>query len=57
MTTPGYPVLGTHARYYGGEVHQLPITRENAFLPDLGAIPGAVMDRAKVLVLNYQRNG
>ena len=56
MTTPGYPVLGTHARYYGGEVHQLPITRENAFLPDLGAIPGAVMDRAKVLVLNYPNN-
>ena len=21
MTVPGYPVFGTHARYYGGEVH------------------------------------
>jgi LL-diaminopimelate aminotransferase len=26
MTTPGYPVFGTHAKYYGGLVHQLPLT-------------------------------
>jgi len=56
MTTPGYPVLGTHARYYGGEVHQLPITRENNFLPDLGSIPSSVLERAKMLVLNYPNN-
>ena len=56
MTTPGYPVLGTHARYYGGEVHQLPITRENDFLPDLGSIPSSVLERAKMLVLNYPNN-
>ena len=56
MTTPGYPVLGTHARYYGGEVHQLPITRENEFLPDLGSIPSSVLERAKMLVLNYPNN-
>lgn len=23
MTTPGYPVFGTHAKYYGGLVHNL----------------------------------
>ena len=40
MTTPGYPVAGTHTRYYGGEVYRLPLRAENGFLPDLEAIPG-----------------
>src|SRR5262245_34923206 len=25
MTVPGYPVAGTHTRYYGGEVYNLPL--------------------------------
>src|SRR5467141_3547737 len=29
MTIPGYPVFGTHAKYYGGLVHQLPLTEQN----------------------------
>ena len=56
MTVPGYPVFGTHARYYGGQVHPLPLTAENRFLPDLTAIPADVLARAKVLVLNYPNN-
>lgn len=56
MTVPGYPVLGTHARYYGGEVHNLPLTGENGFLPDLASIPTDVLKRAKILVLNYPNN-
>ncbi len=56
MTVPGYPVFGTHAKYYGGEVHALPLTRENRFLPDLEAIPGEVLGRAKALILNYPNN-
>jgi len=53
MTVPGYPVAGTHTRYYGGEVHRLPLLRENGFLPDLDGIPADVKRRAKLLVLNY----
>ena len=56
MTVPGYPVFGTHTRYYGGRVHHLPLTPANGFLPDLAAIPAEVLDRAKVLVLNYPNN-
>lgn len=56
MTTPGYPVLGTHAAYYGGVVHALPLTRENNFLPDLDGIPPEVLKKAKILVLNYPNN-
>jgi LL-diaminopimelate aminotransferase len=56
MTTPGYPVFGTHAKYYGGLVHNLPITAANSFLPDLNSIPAEVLKRAKVLVINYPNN-
>jgi LL-diaminopimelate aminotransferase len=56
MTTPGYPVFGTHAKYYGGLVHNLPLREENAFLPDLDSMPREVLERAKVLVLNYPNN-
>jgi LL-diaminopimelate aminotransferase len=53
MTVPGYPVAGTHTRYYGGSVYRLPLTAENGFLPDLDAIPEDVARRTKLLVLNY----
>jgi LL-diaminopimelate aminotransferase len=53
MTVPGYPVAGTHTRYYGGEVHKLPLRAENGFLPDLAAIPADIKKRAKLLVINY----
>ena len=56
MTVPGYPVFGTHTRYYGGQVHNLPLTMANGFLPDLQAIPADALARAKVLVLNYPNN-
>lgn len=56
MTTPGYPVFGTHAKYYGGLVHNLPLTEANQFLPDLNSVPAEVLQKAKVLVLNYPNN-
>ncbi len=56
MTTPGYPVFGTHSKYYGGVVHNLPLTQENHFLPDLESVPEEVLKKAKVLVLNYPNN-
>jgi LL-diaminopimelate aminotransferase len=56
MTVPGYPVFGTHAKYYGGTVHNLPLREENGFLPELKSIPAGVLAKAKVLVLNYPNN-
>src|SRR5438128_10525082 len=53
MTVPGYPVAGTHTKYYGGEVYNLPLLEGNGFYPDLNAIPADVRRRAKLLVLNY----
>ena len=56
MTVPGYPVFGTHARYYGGLVHNLPLIEANNFLPDLDSVPNDVLNRTKALVLNYPNN-
>lgn len=56
MTTPGYPVFGTHAKYYGGEVVNLPLTAENHFLPDLASLTADQRRRAKTLVINYPNN-
>lgn len=53
MTVPGYPVAGTHTRYYGGEVYRLPLLAENHFLPDLDSVPDDIYRRTKMLVINY----
>ncbi len=53
MTVPGYPVAGTHTKYYGGEVYPLPLRKENNFFPDLKAIPADIAQRAKLMVINY----
>lgn len=53
MTVPGYPVAGTHTKYYGGEVHRLPLLAQNDFLPDLKSIPADVLRRTKLLVICY----
>ncbi len=53
MTVPGYPVAGTHTKYYGGSVHALPLLPSNDFFPDFDTIPADVRARAKLLVLCY----
>lgn len=56
MTVPGYPVLGTHAQWYGAAVHNLPLLEENGFLPDLSSVPEDILKKAKILYLNYPNN-
>src|ERR1700726_1447506 len=51
MTVPGYPVAGTHTKYYGGEVHNLPLLEQNGYYPDLAAIPADIRQRAKMMVI------
>ena len=46
MTVPGYPVAGTHTKYYGGEVHRLPLLAENDFFPTW-TIPADIRRRAE----------
>jgi LL-diaminopimelate aminotransferase len=56
MTVPGYPIVGTHTEWLGGEVFLLPLLAENHFLPDLSSIPENIKKRAKLLYLNYPNN-
>jgi LL-diaminopimelate aminotransferase len=56
MTVPGYPVMGTWTKYFGGEVVNLPLTAENGFFPDLGRVTPEQCRRAKLLYLNYPNN-
>ncbi len=56
MTVPGYPVFGTHASWYGGQVHNLELREENGFLPDLDSIDRELLDRTKAIVVNYPNN-
>lgn len=56
MTVPGYPVMATHTRWYGGSVYSLPLTEDNRFLPDLDQIPAEIKRKAKLLYLNYPNN-
>lgn len=53
MTVPGYPVAGTHTKYYGGSVYSLPLLPQNDFYPDLNSIPGDILAKTKLLVLCY----
>ncbi len=56
QTVPGYPVLATHAKWYGAEVYNLPLLEENNFLPDLSKIPEDICQKAKIIYVNYPNN-
>jgi LL-diaminopimelate aminotransferase len=55
-TVPGYPVTATYTKYLGGEVYDLPLLESNSFLPVLDSIPPLVLEKAKMLYLNYPNN-
>ncbi len=53
---PGYPVYPTSISFAGGTPYALPLLKENDFLPDLGAIPEEVRQKAKIMFINYPNN-
>ena len=59
MTVPGYPVMGTWTKYFQGEVVNLPLLAENAFMPDLDSLSEDQRKRAKLLSqkVEFQGNG
>lgn len=56
MTVPNYPIMGTHTRWYGGTVVDMPLYEENGFLPYLDSVAADVRKRAKLLYINYPNN-
>ena len=53
---PGYPVYSAGGIIAGAKIVNLPLLKENHFLPDLNAIPQEDLSKAKILWLNYPSN-
>lgn len=53
---PGYPVYSAGTLLAGGDVHYMPLTKENSYIADLSAIPTDVAKNARILYLNYPNN-
>jgi len=53
---PAYPVYRAGTIFAGGVPYEMPLRRENGFLPDLSTIPEAVRQRARLMFINYPNN-
>ena len=53
---PAYPVYSISTMLAGGQTYHLPLTAGNNFLPDLDAIPQEIVNKAKLMWLNYPNN-
>lgn len=56
VPSPGYPVYLIGTLLAGGESYIMPLKEENGFLPELTAIPEAILNRSKLMFLNYPNN-
>lgn len=56
MTDPGYPGYRASIFFAGGEPWQVPIMKENDFLPKLEDIPSDVAKKSSAFYLNYPNN-
>ena len=53
---PGYPTYNIAHVFAGAGTYRMPLAAENAFLPDLDAVPPDVRRQAKIMWLNYPNN-
>ncbi len=53
---PCYPPYKSGTLFAGGEAYLMPLKESNGFLPDLEAIPAAILKRAKIIFVNYPNN-
>jgi len=56
VPVPSYPVHSNGVILAGGQIHYMPLTVENKFLPDYSRIPADVLKKAKLMFLNYPNN-
>jgi len=54
--SPGYPVYRTGTLFAEGRVNEMPLTRENGFVPVLADIPKKIAKAAKIIYINYPNN-
>lgn len=53
---PAYPVYHLGTIFTDGIPYYMPLTWENDFLPDLGKIPREILEKAKIIWINYPNN-
>lgn len=53
---PGYPVYSGSAKIAGGQIYYIPLLEENNFLPELKMIPQSVLEKTKLIWINYPNN-
>ncbi len=56
VPSPAYPVYAIATLFAGGTPYEMPLLKENDFLPDLETIPADILERAKMMFLNYPNN-
>ncbi len=56
VPNPGYPVYSASGIIAGAQIYPMPLHRESGFLPDLNAIPQWILERSKIIWLNYPNN-
>jgi LL-diaminopimelate aminotransferase len=53
---PGYPVYNTGTIFTDGIPYFMPLLEKNDFLPDLSSIPQDVVEKTKLIFINYPNN-
>jgi LL-diaminopimelate aminotransferase len=53
---PAYPSYSMGAHFAGAETYFIPLLQERGYLPDFQAIPQDILQRSKLLWLNYPSN-
>ena len=53
---PGYPIFSAGPLMAGAQLHKMCLTAANNYLPDLDAIDEDVLQRTKLMILNYPNN-
>ena len=56
VPTPAYPVYNIATLFAGGESYFMPLLSKNNYLPDLKKIPESVLERSKIMFINYPNN-
>lgn len=56
VPNPGYPPYTRGTRFAEGRVHYLNLLPENNFLPDLNSVPKDILEKTKILWINYPNN-
>jgi len=56
LPSPGYPVYNTGCTFAEGEPYFYPLLEKNNYLPELEKIPKEILDRAKLIWINYPNN-